>query len=663
MNSIKKQRAIIAAITLFSIGFLTSGLALAYPYQDANQPIETRVEDLLARMTTNEKVGQMTQGERGSVTNAEVTTYFLGSVLSGGGSAPADNSPNGWANMYDAYQAAALSTRLGIPIIYGIDAVHGHNNARDAVIFPHNIGLGAANDPELMERVGAVTALEVAATGLDWTFGPCLAVVRDERWGRTYEGFSEDPSVHNNITAAYVRGFQGADINIPGEKIVACAKHYIGDGGTTGGQNAGNTACTEEFLRAVHLPPYQRAIEAGVGTFMTSYSSWNGTRCTGYTWLLTNLLKVELGFDGFVVSDWNSIMWLPGTYKAQIKQAINAGIDMAMAPGRTDWQQFISNLKSLVSTGDVPTSRIDDAVRRILRIKFRAGLFERPYTDRSLASSFGSAEHRAVAREAVRKSLVLLKNQNHILPIAKNADVFVAGRNADSLKRQCGGWTIGWQGMPSESSTSGTTILDGIQSICTGSVTYNLNGSGAAGHDVAIVVVGEDEYAEGYGDDSDLHLYTTDVNTINTVRASGTPYVIVLVSGRPMIITDELEDADAFVAAWLPGTEGDGVAEVLFGDYGFTGRLSYSWPRDMSQIPINIGDAIYDPLFPFGYGLGSPADLNEDGFVNWMDVKVFCDSWLKVPGDAGYDSRANLYDDLLSIVNFYDFAVFADEWN
>ena len=302
-------------------------------------------------------------------------------------------------------------------------------------------------------------------------------------------------------------------------------------------------------------------------------------------------------------------------------------------------------------------------MRRILRIKFRAGLFEHPYTDRSLASSFGSAEHRAVAREAVRKSLVLLKNENSVLPIAKNADVFVAGSSAASLRKQCGGWTIHWQGMSTDSETSGTNILQGIQSISTGSVTFSVNGSGAAGHDVAIVVVGEEPYAEGYGDDSDLHLLSTDITTINTVRNSGTPYVIVLVSGRPMIITDEIEDADAFVAAWLPGTEGDGVAEVLFGDYGFTGKLSYSWPRDMSQIPINIGDPDYDPLFPFGYGLGSPADLDQDGFVDWADAKVFCDSWLKVPGDPGYDSRANLYDDPLSIVNFYDYAIFADEWN
>ncbi len=662
--SILRTRIVI--IALIAQGFLTVGTALAlYPYEDANLPVETRVEDLLGRMTLDEKVGQMTQGERGSVTTGEVASYFLGSVLSGGGSTPGDNSPEAWADMYDAYQTAALSTRLGIPIIYGVDAVHGHSNVRDAVIFPHNIGLGAANDPNLMERIGTVTALEVAATGVDWNFGPCVTVVRDERWGRTYEGFAEDPEVHNNIVAAYIQGFQGADANMQGEKIVACAKHYIGDGGTTWGTGTGgkidqgDTICTEEFLRDIHLPPYQRAIEANVGTVMTSFSSWNGDDCVYHTWLITNLLKTELGFDGFVISDWDDV---GSTSLTNVQNAINAGIDMAMEP--YNWSTFINNLKNRVNGGYVPMSRIDDAVRRILRIKFRAGLFEHPYTDRSLASSFGSAEHRAVAREAVRKSLVLLKNDG-VLPIAKNADVFVAGSSAASLRKQCGGWTIHWQGMYSDSETSGTNILEGIENICTGSVTYNVGGYGAAGHDVAIVVVGEEPYAEGDGDESDLrlsYLYPTDVTVINRVRDSGTPYVIVLVSGRPMIITSQIADADAFVAAWLPGTEGDGVAEVLFGDYGFTGKLSFSWPRDMSQIPINVGDASYDPLFPYGYGLGSSADLNGDGDVNWEDVKIFCDSWLKVPGETGYDSRANLYGDLLSIVNFYDYAIFANKW-
>ncbi len=667
MSTSRKKPPLIATIVFIAAGFLAGWPALVQAdpnYLDPDLPVEERVEDLLSRMTLDEKIGQMTQGERGSVTTQEIVDYNLGSVLSGGGSTPGDNSPEGWADMYDAYQAAALSTRLGIPIIYGVDAVHGHSNVRDAVIFPHNIGLGAANDPNLMEKIGTVTALEVAATGVDWSFGPCVTVVRDERWGRTYEAFAEDPEIHNNIVAAYVRGFQGIDASMQGEKIVACAKHYIGDGGTTwgtglyGGIDRGNTICTETFLRAVHLPPYQRAIEANVGTVMTSFSSWNGDKCVYHEWLITDLLKTELGFDGFVISDWQDV----GSGTTNVKNAINAGIDMSMAPGRSDWQSFISDLKTVVGNSQVPMSRIDDAVRRILRIKFRAGLFEHPYTDRTLASSFGSAEHRAVAREAVRKSLVLLKNDD-VLPIAKDADVFVAGSSADSLKNQCGGWTIHWQGMDNDSETSGTTILEGIESISTGSVTFSESGSGAAGHDVAIVVVGEEPYAEWYGDESDLHLYSTDITTINTVRDSGTPYVIVLVSGRPMIITDEIEDADAFVAAWLPGTEGDGVAEVLFGDYDFTGKLSFSWPTQMSQIPINVGDANYNPLFPFGFGIVSPADFDQDGYVDWEDMGVFCASWLKVPGNTGYEPWANLYDDLLGIVDFHDYAIFANEWN
>jgi len=660
ISTSKKQPTRIATIALIVAGFLAGWPTLAqalYPYQDANLAVEDRVNDLLPRMDINEKVGQMTQA-LSSISQASITTYRIGSILSGGNDGPGgNNSAAEWVTLYNSLQARALATPLKIPIIYGIDAVHGCSKVRDAVVFPHNIGLGAANDPNLMERIGAVTANEVAATGVDWTFGPSVAVARDERWGRTYESFAEDPQIHNNIVAAYVRGFQGVDANMQGEKIVACAKHYIGDGGTTGGIDRGVTECNEAILRAIHLPGYQRAIEANVGTVMPYFSTWNGTRCVFNKWLITTLLKNELGFKGFVISDWEDIT---GTDSADVNSAINAGVDMSMAPDT--WSSFITNLKTLVNSGQVPQSRIDDAVRRILRIKFRAGLFEHPYADSNLLASFGSAEHRAVAREAVRKSLVLLKNENDVLPIAKDADVFVAGPNATSLKNQCGGWTIGWQGMTSDSDTNGTTILKGIQNVCP-SVTFVANGTGAAGHDVAIVVVGETPYAEGAGYKSDLNLSSTDVNTINRVRDSGTPYVIILVSGRPRIMTSQIADADAFVAAWLPGTEGQGVAEVLFGDYGFTGKLSFSWPTQMSQIPINVGDANYNPLFPFGYGIVSTADFDRDGDVDVADLEVFCGSWLKVPGDTGYDSRANLYESPLNIVNFYDYAVFANEWH
>jgi len=650
MNTSKPKIAQIIVLILI----VCPSLLQAYPYQDANEDIETRVEDLLSRMTLDEKIGQMTQTQF-SISPSYITTYFIGSLLSGGGdSPPGTNTATDWANLYDTLQARALATRLGIPLIFGIDAVHGHNKVRDAVVFPHNIGLGAANDPNLMERIGAVTAKEVAATGIDWTFAPCLAVARDERWGRTYEALAEAPQIHDNLVGPYIFGLQGPDANMHGEKIVACAKHYVGDGGTTGGVNAGNTECNEAFLRAIHLPPYQRAIEEGVGTFMSSFSSWNGARCVFHTWLITDLLKNELGFDGFVVSDWEDI----GSDPTNIKNAVNAGVDMSMAP--SSWYSFITNLKALVNSSQVSQSRIDDAVRRILRIKFRAGLFEHPYTDRTLLSSFGSAEHREVAREAVRKSLVLLKN-NGVLPIAKNADVFVAGSSANSLIRQCGGWTIGWQSMPSETSTSGTTILEGIQELSTGSVTFSANGIGAASHDVAIVVVGEAPYAEGSGDDSDLQLSTMDTSAIIAVRDSGTPYVIILVSGRPMIITSPHHFADAFVAAWLPGTEGGGVADVLFGDYGFTGKLSFTWPSAMNQIPINVGDSAYNPLFAFGYGIGTGADLNWDGDVDLLDLAVFSDSWLKLPADPGYLPRVNLYDDPAAIIDFCDYALFAND--
>jgi len=644
-------------IGLFIVNLIISGLAQAYPYQDPCQPIETRVEDLLSRMTLDEKVGQMTQ-VLSNISPSDITTYYIGSILSGGSDGPGgNNTAEEWADLYDNLQSKALATRLGIPIIYGIDAVHGNNKVRDAVVFPHNIGLGAANDPNLMERMGAVTAKEVAATGVDWTFAPCLAVARNERWGRTYESFSEDPQIHENITSSYIEGFQGTDINhMGGEKIVACAKHYIGDGGTTNGINAGNTECNEAVLRTIHLPPYESAIDAGVGTFMTSFSSWNGTRCVFYTWLVTNLLKNELGFDGFVVSDWEDI----GSSSTNIKNAINAGIDMSMAP--YTWNSFIINLKPLVPS-QVPQTRIDDAVRRILRIKFRAGLFEHPYADRSLLPYVGSPEHREVAREAVRKSLVLLKNKKRVLPIAKNADVLVAGTSANSLIKQCGGWTIGWQGMPNENDTSGTTIYGAIQNTCTGSVGYNVFGYGAAAYDAAIVVVGEGPYAEGSGDDSDLSLSSAEITIINNVKNSGTPYVIVLVSGRPMIITNQLADANAFVAAWLPGTEGQGIADVLFGDYGFTGKLSFSWPRDMTQVPINIGDLNYDPLFAFGYGLVTLPDYDGDYDVDVVDLEVICSSWLKTQGQPGFDWRADLYGDGDNIIDFSDYAIFAEKWN
>ncbi|MBN2441483.1 MAG: glycoside hydrolase family 3 C-terminal domain-containing protein, partial [Spirochaetales bacterium] len=467
-------------------------------------------------------------------------------------------------------------------------------HSRGTTIFPHNIGLGAAGDPDLVREVGRITAKEQRGCGIEWAFGPCLTVPRDERWGRTYEGFGESPALQTLLAGAYIRGFQGTDMS--GEGVVACAKHFAGDGGTTGGVDQGNTVCSETVLRQIHLQGYMEAIKAHVGTVMASFSSWNGDKCHGNSYLLTDVLKNELGFTGFIVSDWEGIGQVPGG----IKQCINAGIDMAMEPYH--WYDFINTLKSLVNTGEVPVSRIDDAVRRILRVKFTSGLFENPYAyvDPSVC---GTTAHRDVAREAVRKSLVLLKNDGNLLPLSKNADIFVAGRNADNLGYQCGGWTITWQGSGGDI-TTGTTILDGIRNLIGSThVTFSSNGTGAAGHDVAIVVIGETPYAEGEGDAVNLALSSTDLLCLNNVINTGIPVVVVLVSGRPMIITDQVDDWDACVAAWLPGTEGGGVAEVLFGDYDFSGKLPHTWPRTMSQIPINAGDPVYNPLFPYGFGL------------------------------------------------------------
>jgi beta-glucosidase len=538
----------------------------------------------------------MTQVDRQYLeSEADIRRYHLGSILSGGGSSPRDDTAPGWAEMYDRFQGEALATRLPIPLLYGIDAVHGHNNVRGAVVFPHNIGLGCTRDPDLVERVARATAEEVEATGIDWTFSPCVAVPRDERWGRTYEGFGETPDLVAEMAAAAVRGYQPT--------ILACAKHYLADGGTNGGVDQGDARMDEATLRSIHLPGYRSAVGAGVGTVMASYSSWNGQKMHGNHYLLTDVLKGELGFAGFVVSDWAGIDQLPGDYSSDIETAIGAGIDMVMVPQR--YQEFTATLRTLVETGRVPMSRIDDAVRHILQAKVDAGLFETPYSDPSLLPRVGSDEHRLVAREAVQKSLVLLKNESGVLPLSKMATrIHVAGKNADDLGNQCGGWTITWQGA-SGAITTGTTILEGLRgAVLAGSeVSYSRDGSGAAGAEVGIVVIGESPYAEGLGDREDLSLDGEDVAAVAAVKSAGVPTVVVVVSGRPLILGRVLDHADALVAAWLPGTEGAGVADVLFGDQAPTGTLSHSWPRTMAQIPINAGDPGYDPLFPYGYGL------------------------------------------------------------
>jgi beta-glucosidase len=549
-------------------------------------------------MTLDEKIGQMTQAERTYLsTESDIRDYLLGSVLSGGGSAPPVNDPAGWADMCDRYQQQALGTRLRIPLLYGADAVHGHNNLRGAVIFPHDIGLGCTRSAALVERVEQIAAEETLATGVRWTFSPCIAVARDERWGRTYESFGETPDLASMMAPAAVRGFQG------GGRLLACAKHFLADGGTSGGVDQGDARISEAELRAIHLPGYQAAVDAGVGSIMVSFSSWNGAKMHGNRYLLTDVLKGELGFQGFVVSDWGGVDQLPGDYSQQVEAAVNAGIDMVMVPGR--YREFIATLRALVQAGQVPMSRIDDAVVRILRQKMRIGLFEAPLADRSNAGTIGNAAHREVAREAVRQSLVLLKNQGRILPLSKTAvRVHVAGPRMDDIGSQCGGWTISWQGSTG-AVTAGTSILQAIRAAVSPSttVTASADGSGASGADVGIVVVGETPYAEGRGDRTDLGLSQEDLSAVERVKVAGVPTVVVLISGRPLVLGRALSLADGFVAAWLPGTEGEGVADVLFGAYAPTGKLSHSWPRTMEQVPINRGDADYDPLFPYGYGL------------------------------------------------------------
>ncbi len=581
-----------------------------------------QARELLNQMTLEEKVGQMTQAEQDALKEpTDVQNYFLGSLLSGGSSDPkAGNSLNAWTDLYDRVQTLSLKSRLGIPILYGIDAVHGHSNVLGATVFPHNIGLGCTRNAALVERHARVTAEEVRATGIQWTFAPCVTVPRDERWGRTYEGFGETPDLARDLGEAAVRGFQGDDLGDP-LSVLACAKHYVGDGGTSvktgsidqnnGGErrllDQGDTRMNEAELRRIHMQGYVSTIRAGVGTIMPSYSSWNGTKLSAHKYLMTDVLKQELKFDGFLISDYNAIDQITKDYKQAIEISINAGMDMVMVP--TKYREFHTLLVQLVREGRVPQSRIDDAVMRILRVKVAMGLTERGRSvlaDRRLHRTFGSAEHRAVARECVRQSLVLLKNERRTLPLRKTtARIHVAGRCADDIGNQCGGWTIDWQGKSGAVTTGGTTILQALKNTVSRRtrVTFSKDGSGARGADVGVVVVGETPYAEGVGDREDLSLDAEDAATIERMKETGIPVVVVLISGRPLIVNDALARADAFVAAWLPGTEGQGVTDVLFGDYRPTGKLSFTWPRTNAQIPINVGDRDYNPLFPYGFGL------------------------------------------------------------
>ncbi len=586
-------------------------IADAQIYLDSTKTIEARVEDLLGRMTLDEKIGQMVQEDYyGLDSLSHIQRYCLGSVLSAADNGPAGKTPGAWADLNDTLQSFALKTRLGIPILFGIDAVHGIGSVYVSTLFPHNIGMGCTRNPQLVTQETQITAQEMAATGINWTFSPVVAVARNENWGRTYESFGEEPNLVKEMAGAAVLGFQG-DTTSEKINILACAKHFIGDGGTTNGENGGNTQVDTATLKAIHLPGYISAIQQKVGSMMISQSNWNNVPCHGNHYLLTTLLKEELGFKGFLISDYESFMLAPGkTYGAKITTAVNAGMDMGMmCPyNGTNYQTFIDTLRTSVEQGIVSQDRIDDAVRRILTQKFRLGLFEHPYAKRSLISQVGSPEHRQVARECVRQSIVVLKKKDGILPISKNIKhIHMAGRHANNMGYQCGGWTITWQG-GSGSTTIGTTVMQAVQNaVPNAEVTYSEDGFGADSAQLGIAVVGEKPYAET-SDKGNLHLTLADIQTIRNLKSYNIPVIVILISGRPIYVSPVFPQCDAFIAAWLPGTEGEGIADVLFGDYQPTGVLSQTWPRSESQIPINVGDSLYNPLFAFGFGITSLND-------------------------------------------------------
>ncbi|MFF8477752.1 carbohydrate binding domain-containing protein [Streptomyces sp. NPDC015414] len=600
------------------------------PYLDAGLPVRKRVADLLSRMSLAEKAGQMTQAERGALSDqGDIAGYALGSLLSGGGSTPAPNTPDAWAKMIDGFQLRAQATRFQIPLIYGVDAVHGHNNLVGATIMPHNVGLGATRDPRLAERTGAVTAAEVRATGIPWDFAPCLCVSRDERWGRSYESFGEDPALVESMETV-IQGLQGRadgrDLS-RGDKVLATAKHFVGDGGTEYGSSTtgtytvdqGVTKVTRQQLEAVHLAPFGTAVDRGIGTVMPSYSSLDilgdgrgPVKMHARADMINGVLKGRMGFDGFVISDWNAIDQLPGDYASHVRTSVNAGLDMMMVP--YTYKDFTGTLTDEVRAGRIDERRIDDAVSRVLTQKFRLGLFEHPYADTRGAAAIGSPAHRAVARRAAAESQVLLKNSGGLLPLRKGQRVYVAGSNADDIGNQTGGWTVTWQG-GSGNTTPGTTILDGMRE-AGGDVTYSKDASApTGGYDAGVVVVGETPYAEGVGDVGNGHRLTlsaADQAAVDKVCAAMRCAVLV-VSGRPQLVGDRLGRIDALVASWLPGTEGAGVADVLYGRRPFTGQLPVTWPRSESQLPINVGDASYDPQFPYGWGLTTLGHVPRGG--------------------------------------------------
>ncbi len=623
-------------------------------HKDRLSQINDRVLEIMDRMTIEQKIGQMVQTERMAINPQEVFDHHIGSVLSGGGSAPGQNRPEDWVEMNDAYWEASMREdehHLAIPLLYGVDAIHGHNNVKGAVVFPHNIGLGATRDSRLMQKIGKITAKEILATGVEWTFAPTLAVARNMCWGRTYESYSEDPAIVEELGAAMVKGLQNS---LEEDGVIACVKHWVGDGGTLFGVDQGETTCDEKELHDIHIRPYYKSLKAGVLTAMVSFNSWNGFKCHGHHFLVTEVLKGRMGFSGFVISDWDGIDYLNPEYSKCVVQGINSGVDMFMVSAQ--WREFIEAAKVGVNTGTISMERIDDAVFRILRVKMAYGLWERPRpAERKWSNSktFGSRAHRKVAEEAVRKSLVLLKNEDDILPLDTEKRVLVAGKNAADVGHQSGGFTIAWQGMTSEGQEpdaswepdyhsegarslhgtvpGATSIWAGIKRMCP-KAELDVHGQSAdpSLHDAAIVVIGERPYAEGMGDIrrtdevigktqeringlmkvlypygrsvklSELH--PEDLALMKSIADKGIPVVAVFVGGRPLLINEELEQSKAFVSAWLPGSEGQAIGKVLFGKDGFRGKLSFTWPKEFNIDSENPMDEM-EVLYPLGHGL------------------------------------------------------------
>ena len=604
--------------------------------------VESKVSDILSTMTLEQKIAQMIQPEIRNITVEDMRKYGFGSYLNGGGAFPNNDkhaTPEDWVALAEKLYQASVDDSLDgstIPTMWGTDAVHGHNNVIGATLFPHNIGLGAANNPELVEEIAHITAKEVMATGIDWVFAPTVAVVRDDRWGRTYESYSEDPAIVREYAASVVKGLQGAADKdfLSDQRVISTVKHFVGDGGTVGGDDQGDNIASEQDLFDIHAQGYVGGLSAGAQSVMASFNSWNGEKLHGHKYLLTDVLKEQMGFDGFVVGDWNGHGQVAGCNNEDCAQAINAGLDIFMVP--SDWKVLYDNTIAQVKDGTIAMSRIDDAVRRILRVKVRAGLFDKPSpanrplsADRSLV---GKAEHREVAAQAVRESLVLLKNKDKTLPLSATKRILVAGDGADNIGKQSGGWSITWQGTnnTNDDFPGGSSIYDGIKAHVEnagGNVELSVDGSFETKPDVAVVVFGEEPYAEGHGDRETLiyqHGSKKDLALLEKLKSQGIPVVSVFISGRPMWVNAELNASDAFVAAWLPGSEGAAVADVLFGKQDFKGKLSFSWPSEPQQI-VNKGDEAYEPLLPYGFGLTFDAENVLSDSLN-TEIKVSTDN-------------------------------------